>query len=133
MRELLPHEIAFALLLGALGLWLVFVAGPLRVPTLIVLGLLAAEIAVVGWARTRSSITAWRIRLGFFLLLINLAYPALGIVVPALRSGRVDALLQRLDTGLFGPPLPLYLDGVTCPLVSEILSACYFVLFPYIF
>jgi hypothetical protein len=133
LRSLLPHEIAFALLLGALWLWLAIAAGPFRSPTLIVLALLAAELAVVGFARTRSSVTVWRLRLGFFLLLINVTYPALGSVVPALRGDRADKLLQRIDTRLFGAPLPLYLDGVTRPLTSEILSACYFVLFPYIF
>jgi membrane-associated phospholipid phosphatase len=133
LRSLLPHEIAFALLLGALWLWLVIAAGPFQAQTLIVLALLAAELAVVGFTRTRSSVTAWRVRLGFFLLLINLTYPSLGIVVPALREARVDGLLQRIDTQLFGAPLPLYLDGATRPLTSDLLSACYFVLFPYIF
>lgn len=133
LRSLLPHEIAFALLLGALWLWLAVEAGPFQSQTLIVLALLAAEIAVVGFTRTRRSVTAWRVRLGFFLLLINLTYPALGVVVPALRGDRVDGLLQRIDTHLFGAPLPLYLDGATRPLTSDILSACYFVLFPYIF
>jgi PAP2 superfamily len=133
LRSLLPHEIAFALLLGALWLWLAIVAGPFQTQTLIVLVLLIAEVAVIGFTRTRHSVTAWRVRLGFFLLLINLTYPALGIVVPALREARVDGLLQRIDTHLFGAPLPLYLDGATRPLTSDLLSACYFVLFPYIF
>ncbi len=133
LRSLLPHEIAFALLLGALWLWLAVAAGPFQLPTLIVLALLAAELAVIGFTRTRRSVNAWRVRLGFFLLLINVTYAAFGIVVPALREARVDGLLQCIDTQLFGAPLPLYLDGATRPLTSDILSACYFVLFPYIF
>lgn len=131
-RSLLPHEIAFALLLGALWLWLAIQAGPFHRQTLIVFALLAAELAVVGRARRRSSLTAWRVRLGFFILLMNGTYFALREVVPTLRGGRVDGLLQRIDTRLFGAPLPLHLDADTHPLVSDVLSACYFVLFPYI-
>ncbi len=132
MRDLLPHELAFAFLLGGLWLWLAVAAGPFHRQTLIVLALLVAELAVVGLARRRSSLTAWRVRLGFFLLLMNVTYLALGDVVPALREGRADGLLQRVDIRLFGAPLPLYLDAATNRITSEVLSACYVVLFPYI-
>ena len=132
LRSLLPHEIAFGLLLGGLWLYLLAAAGPFHPQTLIVLALFASEAAVVGFGRTRRSLTVWRIRLGFFLLLINATYFVLGEVVQALGRGRVDGLLQRIDTRLFGAPLPLYLDGVTQTVVSELLSACYIILFPYI-
>jgi PAP2 superfamily len=131
-RSLLPHEIAWALLLGALWLWLAVAAGPFHRQTLTVLALLAAEAAVVGWTRTRRSVGAWRLRLGFFFLLMNGTYLTLGEAVPLLRGGRVDGLLQRIDTRLFGAPLPLYLDFASRPLASDLLSACYVILFPYI-
>lgn len=131
-RSLLPHETAFGLLLGGLWLWLAVAAGPFHRQTLIVLALLASEVAVVGLTLHRGSLIAWRVRLGFFLFLMNGTYFALRDVVPLLRGRRFDALLQRIDTRLFGAPLPLYLDGATSPFLSDVLSACYFLLFPYI-
>jgi membrane-associated phospholipid phosphatase len=82
--------------------------------------------------RHRNAAWAWRVRLGGYVVLMNAAYFRIGAVVAATGGTRRDALLQRLDTMLFGQPLPLYLDHTAPAVVSELLSLCYFLLFPYI-
>jgi membrane-associated phospholipid phosphatase len=62
---------------------------------------------------------------------MNAAYFRMGAVVEAAGGPPRDALLAHLDTLVFKRPLPLYFD-VSHALVSELLSICYFLLFPYI-
>lgn len=132
-RALLPHEVAFVLLLLAVWPWLAAVQGVLGRDSLIWLALLAADLLVLALTVPRPTIQRWRVRLSWSLLLMNAVYFELGPVIRALRGGREDALLQRVDTFLFGAPLPLLIDRWSHALFSDVLSACYMVLFPYIF
>jgi hypothetical protein len=130
--RLLPHELAWAALFAVVGTRLIVVAG-LGATTLLwwTLALLAAIPIVL--AHRLPSVATWRVRLLAWLAVMNAAYALMGRVVAALGDARHDALLQRLDTLLFGAPLPLYLDGLAShPALVEALSACYFALFPYI-
>jgi len=127
----LPHEVAFGALyaitigrlllagagLGIIGAWLGLVA------------LSVGGIALTGFVERP---WAWRVRLGNYLVIMNLAYIAMGPTVAALHLPLQDALLAKVDTALFGEPLPLYFDGHTSKLATEVLSGCYFLLFPYI-
>ena len=133
LRELLPHESAFALLLVGVWGWLVAARGPLAPLALLWLALVAAHAAVLRACVPRPTLARWRVRLGWALVLMNAVYFALGPTIRALRDGRHDALLQRIDTALFGEPLPLRFDAWSHALFSDVLSACYMLLFPYIF
>ena len=128
---MLPHEIAFAVLyaitivrlivadanIGIIGAWL---------------GLVALSAAGIALTRVAHKPWAWRVRLGNYLVIMNLAYIAMGPTVSALHLRLHDAQLAGVDTSLFGEPLPLYFDGHTSKIATEILSGCYFLLFPYI-
>lgn len=127
------HEIAFLLLCGFALLRLV-IDGPVANVALIG-GWLAIAASVTGAAlitRWRSNTTTWRIRFGSYLLIMNAAYILIGPTVRALGSPLRDRQLQAIDSRLFGKPLPLYFDAVTSPMMSEVLSLSYMVLFPYI-
>jgi membrane-associated phospholipid phosphatase len=127
----LPHETAFGVLyLVVVGrLLLAGAAITAVIPWLCLAGL---SLAAVGLTARRSTVWTWRVRLGVYIVVMNLAYMAMGPTVAALGEPLRDPLLQRIDTRLFGAPLPLLLDGYARPWLTELLSACYFLLFPYI-
>lgn len=130
--EFMPHETGFVALyaivivrllsspLGIawaeLGIWVAFAA---------------ATFALVALTRRSDAAWAWRLRLGAYVMIMNAAYFRMGSVVAAIGGAHRDAALQRIDALLFGRPLPLYFDTSRAG-VSELLSACYFLLFPYI-
>lgn len=97
------------------------------------LALAAVSIALASLGQGTRSAAAWRVRLGAYVVLMNVAYLRLADVFAATGGERVDAVLRRADTTLFGAPLPLLLDGRAAPLLSDVLSACYLLLFPYLF
>lgn len=96
------------------------------------LALAAASIALAWLPRRRPSATAWRVRLAGYLVLMNLAYFRLATVFAVTGGVRRDAALRRVDTTLFGAPLPLLFDGPHSPLLGDLLSGCYLLLFPYL-
>lgn len=131
--EVLPHEYAFfglyALVIGRLLLS----SGALASSEAIVwLAFALISIALVMLTRHSSSDWRWRIRLGAYVVLMNAAYFRLGDVFTATHAVRYDGLLQQMDTLLFGRPAPLWFDTPPQPGVTELLSFCYFLLFPYI-
>jgi hypothetical protein len=66
------------------------------------------------------------------LIFMNLAYTLMGPTIRAIGTPLRDSQLQRVDQALFGAVLPTYLDSFTHPGLTELFSACYFLLFPYI-
>lgn len=130
--DALPHEIAFGALYAAVIVALLGApGGPAWGEAAIWLSFGAASL-VVARATALGSLAAWRIRLGAYLVLMNAAYFRMAPVVHALGRPLRDAALQRIDTALFGAPLPALLGGWAHPVASELLSACYFLLFPYL-
>jgi hypothetical protein len=129
---LLPHELAWGALFALVGVRLVAASG-FGATTLLWWGLaLLAALPVVASLRTPSE-GRWRVRLLACLVVMNGAYALMGRVVAATGGVRRDALLQRIDTRLFGAPLPLYLDrSAAHPAAVELLSACYFAFLPYV-
>lgn len=130
--SVLPHESAFFALYALVAIWLL--ASPVGVvwgELAIWLGLAITSAALIRLTRSNAS-WAWRTRLGGYVLLMNAAYFRLGAVFTATGGVRHDSALQHIDTVLFGQPLPLYFDGASHLLLSELLSVCYFLLFPYI-
>jgi membrane-associated phospholipid phosphatase len=129
----LPHEIAFfvlyALVLARLFLSTIGVAWT---EVLVWLAFAASSASLILLTRRHDTTRAWRIRLGGYLLLMNATYFRLATVFTETAGVRRDAMLQHIDTLLFGRPLPLYFDSATHVVASELLSFCYLLLFPYI-
>ena len=130
---ILPHEYGFFALYLLVALRLIASSGITILPELFVwAGLAAASTALVLLTRQRDTTTAWRIRLGGYVVLMNAAYFRMAAVFADTHGVRYDALLQHADTLIFGRPLPLWFDGVAQPGFADLLSFCYFLLFPYI-
>jgi membrane-associated phospholipid phosphatase len=131
--QLLPHEIGFFTLYALVACRLLVSSGTAAWRELLVwMGLAGASAALVRLTTHSETIWAWRIRLGAYVLLMNAAYFRLGAVAAATGARGRDTLLQHVDTILFGRPVPLYLDGGPQVGIAELLSVCYFLLFPYI-
>ena len=131
--RILPHEVAF------FALYALVVARLLQSPRGVVwtevgiwLAFGAASAFLIVLTRRRDASWTWRTRLGGYVVLMNAAYFRMAAVFSATGGVRQDSALQRIDALLFGRPLPLYFDGASHVVVSELLSICYFLLFPYI-
>lgn len=130
---LLPHEYGFFVLYALVVARLLLSPGAVAWRELSVWLLFAATSAgLVLLTQASNTVGAWRLRLGAYVVLMNAAYFRMGAVFDATHGSRRDALLQRADSLLFGKPLPLYFDGLAQPGFSDLLSICYFLLFPYI-
>jgi membrane-associated phospholipid phosphatase len=129
----LPHEAGFFALYALVIARLLF--SPLGVAWTEVgiwASFAATSAVLVALTRDHGAIWAWRVRLGGYVVLMNAAYFRMGAVFAATDGVRRDAALQHVDMLLFGKPLPLYFDAASHVVASELLSFCYFLLFPYI-
>lgn len=131
--RVLPHEYAF-FALYALVAGRLLLARPFAWAELLVwIAFAAASAALIQLTRRRDTVAAWRVRLGAYVVLMNAVYFRMGAVFAASGGVQRDALLQHADTLLFGRPVPLYFDGAALqPGITDLLSFCYFLLFPYI-
>ena len=129
----LPHETVFVALYGLVATRLLLSPiGIVWTELVIWLSFAACSVGLLLLTRWRNTVWAWRVRLGGYVVLMNAVYFRMGAVFSATGGVRRDAALQRLDALLFGRPLPLYFDGAPHATMSELLSICYFLLFPYI-
>lgn len=130
--DLLAHERAWALLVAFTWAWLALVRGIASPEAMAWLALAAATAGAVAVAMRRPSATTWRLRLGVFLLTMNAAYFLLGPTAAALGLALRDDGLRAVDAMLFGGALPVAIDAWKHPAATELLSASYLVLYPYI-
>ncbi|HEX4683042.1 MAG TPA: phosphatase PAP2 family protein [Gemmatimonadaceae bacterium] len=131
--RILPHELAFAALYAIVIVRLAAAPnGPAWSEIAIWCVFAATSGLAVAWSSATESTLAWRIRLGAYLVLMNAAYSRMGAVHETIGTPMYDGALQAADRALFGQPLPLYFDRWVSPAASQLLSACYFLLFPYI-
>ena len=130
---ILPHEYGFFALYLLVGARLVRSSGSAPQRELLVwIAFAIASAGLVLLTRYWNTTSAWRLRLGAYVILMNASYFRMAAVFAETHGVRHDALLQHADTLLFGRPLPLWFDGIAQPGFSDLLSFCYFLLFPHI-
>src|SRR5207247_5085495 len=71
-------------------------------------------------------------RLLFYPVALNILFSHLKLVIPMIHPHRMDAALQQIDSALIGTNFSLRLDAITHPFLTEILSLCYLLFFPYL-
>ena len=131
--RLLVHERAFVALYGAVVVRLAVIGTSAAWHEASWwLALTAASIALAWWCEWTPTAAAWRVRLAAYLLLMNVAYVRLATVFAVAGGPRRDAARRHRDTVIFGAPLPLLFDRMDSPILSELLSGCYLLLFPYL-
>jgi hypothetical protein len=124
-RAPLVHEGVFAAFLVLIVARLALVEGPGGPHTLAFAALLAALAGVVLTAPPR-----WRLL--FVPFALQIAYFLLGPAMAALHVRKVDLLLQQLDDRVLGLNLSVALEPWTHPLLTDAMSACYLLFFPYL-
>ena len=130
--KLLPHEGFFGMFLLMTWLRLVFHAGPCDRDALLYLFVLLANILVIAWCWRRESNPRWQVRLWFYPVAMNTVFFTMGSAVHKVTPYKCDGLLASLDHALFGVTLSARAQVLATPVLTEILSFCYLLFFPYL-
>lgn len=130
--RLLPHEWVFGGFMLVMASGLVVKAGFTLPATALFTGFLVASVVLLALTRTRDTPFAWRLRLAFYPVAMNVLFQVMAVAVPVLHPGSADAWLQQIDTAMIGRNLSLRLETWTSPLLTEIMSFCYVIFLPYL-
>ena len=130
--RLLPHEYFFGAFLLIHWLRLVVAVGPLDRDALLYLGLLLANMGVIAWCRRRETSLRWQLRLWFYPVAMNAVFFTMRSAVLKVAPHKYDGLLASVDYALFGRLLSARAQTLATPVLTEILSFCYLLFFPYL-
>jgi membrane-associated phospholipid phosphatase len=128
----LPHEICFGLFLLITWIRLIRVEGILGGDALLYLALILLNIGAIWYSRRVDTRTAWRVSLLFYPIAMNVIFTNMKTAIPRIHPGKLDGLLQTVDSHVIGTNLSLRLEPLAHPFVTELLSACYFLFFVYL-
>ena len=137
--HVLPHEVVFALFLGAVWLRLGAVAGFAHSSTLIYGLYLLSLIMVVAWTQARPSPYRWRVRMLFTLAVSALSYFSLTTAVPLMHNPHgmdlawhQDTVLGQWDVALFGDLPRALMMSQPAAWVTDLFMGCYLFFFYYL-
>lgn len=130
--RLLPHEWVFGAFMLVMTAGLVATVGFALPVTGTFAGFLTASVVLLALTRTHDTQVAWRLRLVFYPVAMNVLFQAMAVAVPVLHPGSADAWLQQIDAAMVGRNLSLRLEAWTTPLLTEIMSFCYVIFLPYL-
>lgn len=99
---------------------------------LVYLGCLITATGLAVWGQRRDTSVAWRWRLLFYPLAMNLLFQQMRTAIPAIQPLRFDHMLRTID-GLLLPDSPAFLLEPYIEIwATDILSLCYLLFFPYL-
>jgi membrane-associated phospholipid phosphatase len=75
---------------------------------------------------------AWRLRLFFYPVAMNMLYFVLRTIIPAIHPGVEDEALQAIDRAIVGGNLSLRLQSFVHPVLTDFFSFCYMLYFFYL-
>jgi len=130
--KLLPHECFFGGFLVIHWLRLVMAVGPLDRDALLHLALLVANVLVIAWCRMRETNLRWQCRLWFYAVAMNVVFLNMKTSVLKVTPHKYDVTLAGFDRALFGMTLSERAQVIATPALTEILSFCYLLFFPYL-
>jgi len=128
----LPHEWIFGLFLVVTWLRLALVAGPLSPDAILYLVLILTSAGLVHWCGKQKTTLRWHLRLWFYPVAMNLVFFTTKTTIPKISPHKMDGFLQSVDAALVGRSLSLRLGAFTTPWLTETLSFCYLLFFPYL-
>jgi hypothetical protein len=131
--RLLPHEWFFGAFLLVTWLRLIAAVGPLDPDALLYLALALVNAALIVRCERRETRERWFARLWFYPVLINVVFIAMGSTALKVTPHRQDAVLQQIDAALMGVTPSLRAQTLVTPWLTETLSFCYLLFFPYLF
>lgn len=132
-NRLLPHEwLCAGFFVWLLVQLIVSVGFSDRNSLLIALLLIMNCVLLVFFPYSGDPDRAWRWRLLFYPIAMNLLYFMLGTAIPAVHPGLEDAALQAADQALVGTNLSIRLQSLVHPVLTDFLSFCYMLYFAYL-
>jgi len=129
---LLPHEWFFGAFLVILWGRLVMAVGPSDPDTFLYFALLMVNVSVIAWCRLRETAVSWQFRLWFYPVVMNVVFMNMKSSVLKITSHKWDEVLAGFDKTLFGAILSVRSQAVITPVLTEVLSFCYLLFFPYL-
>jgi hypothetical protein len=132
-RESLIHERVFGGYVVLTLIRLLATVGPFSPHTLIYAGSLALIAGGIFLTLRDGFAWAWRARLAVFPVLTLALFVNLRRVSPLINDELRDALLQRIDRLLAWGGLPVMLEPLMTPMITEALSFCYMFFMVYVF
>jgi membrane-associated phospholipid phosphatase len=130
-RSWLVHEIVFCSFLAVTLARLLEADAP-AVHALVYAGYIAIALLLAKLTQLRPSARNWRLRLGYYFVLMNIVFLQMKAVVPVIRPGHFDTLLQSWDAWLVGGDLSVMAERFARPALTEMLSLCYGLFFFYL-
>jgi hypothetical protein len=130
--KLLPHEWFFGAFLLVHWLRLLRAVGPLDRDALLYFTLLLANVLVIASCRLRETNLRWQLRLWFYPAAMNAVFFTMGSAVLKVTPHKCDAVLAGFDRALFGELLSARAQAIANPALTEVLSFCYLLYFPYL-
>lgn len=124
-RRFDAHDFVFGAFLLLMASRLIVREGPVGPHALLYVGFVALQAGVLLTA------PIW-LRLAFYPFALQAAYFTLGPAMRALQAPSVDGLLQQIDRGLLGVNLSVELEPICQPVLTDVMSACYILFFPYL-
>jgi len=131
--KLLPHEWFFGGFLLVTWLRLVAAFGPLDPNALLYLALVLVNAALIVRCEVRETRARWFARLWYYPVVMNVAFMTMGSTALKVVSHRQDAALRQIDAVLVGVTPSLLAQSLVAPWLTETLSFCYLLFFPYLF
>ncbi|HEY5892123.1 MAG TPA: phosphatase PAP2 family protein [Chthoniobacterales bacterium] len=132
IAKLLPHEWFFGAFLLVQWVRLVMAVGPLDRDTLLYFVLLWVNILSVTWCRRHETNLRWQLRLWFYPVAMNAVFFTMNSAVLKVTPHKRDDVLASLDYALFGMTLSARMQPIATPVLTEFLSFCYVLFFPYL-
>jgi membrane-associated phospholipid phosphatase len=130
--RLLPHEFFFGLFLVVTWMRLGFAVGFFGPDALLYSALIAVNVWAIWFCRSNGTPMRWRLGLLYYPLVMNVVFMHMKTAIPKIHPQRMDAVLQHIDQLGIGTNLSLRLQSLIHPALTEFLSFCYILFFPYL-
>lgn len=132
ITRVLPHEWCFGAFLLVTWLRLVLGVGLFDRDALLYLVLLLVNLFVIAWCERRETKLRWYVRLWFYPVAMNAVFFTMHSAVLKVTPHTCDEWLASLDRLLFGATLSGRVQAIATPALTEVLSFCYLLFFPYL-
>ena len=133
ITQLMPHEVFFGGFLLVTWLRLMVCEGPLDLNALLYLAMLLGCVAMLALCVARETRARWFARLWYYAVIMNVTFMTMGSTAMKIVARRQDAMLQRIDAACVGVTPSVTAQALVTPWLTEIMSLCYLLFFPYLF
>lgn len=131
--ELMPHEIAFNLVLASIALRYFQVEGAASVSAWLYCLLVLVFIGILAASITRPGRTAMIIRLAWFPLAMSLVFNYMRGTIGVVAGPALDPKFIAIDARIFGVTPSVFFERVENIWLGELLSVAYFLFFIYLY